>query len=99
MPQTHHPRHLWPLGPTASTPDLTPQQPNAAPTFVQHSEVSIQSSDPLLKPSQPPPSTLPAAVESLNQTTPKSIGSSEGSADMSIDMSGVFANPDDSNNA
>lgn len=103
MPQSHHPRHLWPVAPT---PDLSlpaaaestatqhsPQQSTAAPTFAQHTEVSIQPSDPLLKPAQPPPSTLPSAVESLNLTaTPKSINLPEESGD----MSGDFAKPDDS---
>lgn len=100
MPQSHHPRHQWTLAPPVSSPNLSLpaaaestatqhslQQPVAAPTFVQHSEVGIRPSDPLLKPS------LPSAVESLNQTvTTKPINL----RDEFGDMSGDFAKPDES---
>ncbi|XP_076591513.1 high affinity immunoglobulin gamma Fc receptor I-like [Chaetodon auriga] len=82
MPPVLHQRDPWPLAHPMPSPDLSlppaakPTAPRpsthrstAAPAFIQPTEVSTQSSGPLLKPSQPAPSTLLSTVQSLGQTT------------------------------
>ncbi|XP_029302962.1 uncharacterized protein LOC115018213 [Cottoperca gobio] len=81
-PPVLHPRDPRPLAPPSiSSPDLSlppaaeptaarpsPHRSTATPAFIQPTEVSIQSSNPLLKPSLPATSTLLSTVQSVNQT-------------------------------
>ncbi|XP_070827243.1 high affinity immunoglobulin gamma Fc receptor I-like [Chaetodon trifascialis] len=105
MPPMLHHRDPPPLARPNSSPDLslppaaepTAQRPSthrstAASAFIQPTEVSTQSSGPLLKPSQPVPNTLLSTAQSLDQTAfTETANTPENSGDMfedSGDMSG-----------
>ncbi|XP_032360467.1 uncharacterized protein LOC116672685 [Etheostoma spectabile] len=87
IPHAHHTRDPLPSLPHAAEPTAawsSPHRSTATSTFIQPAEVSTQSTDPTLRPSQPAPSTLPSTAQSLTQTSiPLPLNKSEESGDMS----------------
>ncbi|CAK6963465.1 high affinity immunoglobulin gamma Fc receptor I-like [Scomber scombrus] len=92
-PPALHPRDPRPLAPTVPNPDLSllpaaeptaawsiHQQSAATPTIIQPTGEHAQPSPPLLKPSQPAPSTPLSTVTEI--VTPEVVTISEGSGDM-----------------
>ncbi|KAK5868722.1 hypothetical protein PBY51_009712 [Eleginops maclovinus] len=97
------PRMPWSLVPlissqqTSRPPAAHPSvhQSTQTPAFFQPTEVSIQTSSPPPKPSQPAPSTLLPTVQSLTQTPAPINISEELSDDTSAESSGDSAESDD----
>ncbi|KAK2847307.1 hypothetical protein Q5P01_010306 [Channa striata] len=98
--QPQRPRVLWPLAPPVSSPNLSlpaaaestaarpsPDQPTAAPSFIQPTEASTRPSRAFPSPSKPEPRPLPSTVQSHNHlVNPVSFDASTESGDGSGDF-------------
>ncbi|XP_034723528.1 titin-like [Etheostoma cragini] len=86
MAHAHHTRDPLLSVPLADAPTAawpSPHRSTATPTFIQPAEVSTQSTDPTLRPSQPAPSTLLSAQSLTQNSIPLPLKKSEESGDIS----------------